>query len=151
MLDDLDRRLLRHWQADATLSPGELADLCAISAGKAARRIARMQEAGIVQGVSAVIDWAALGYSVEVSLRVTLDKTVARAFDEFLAAAREVPEVTEIQTFLGRVDVRLSIIARDMGDYQSIYRDRILTLPHIAEVEALMQIAQIKAVEALPL
>ena len=150
MLDDLDRRLLRHWQADASLSPRELAELCAISPGKAARRIARMEEAGIVQGVSAAIDWAALGYTVEVSLRITLDKTVARAFDEFLVAAREVPEVTEIQTFLGRVDVRLSIIARDMGDYQMIYRNRILTLPHIAEIEALMQIARIKVDEALP-
>ena len=47
--------------------------------------------------------------------------------------------------------VRLNIIARDMAHYQAIYRQRILTLPHIADIEALMQIAQIKAEEALPL
>lgn len=151
MLDDLDRRLLRQWQADASLSPGELAQLCGVSPSKAARRIARMQEDGIVAGVGAVIDWAALGYHVAVSLRITLDKTVARSFDDFIAAARSVPEVTEIQTFLGRVDVRLSIIARDMAHYQEIYRTRILTLPHIADIEALMQVAQIKNEEALPL
>ena len=40
---------------------------------------ARLQDAGIVKGVQATIDWAALGYAVEVSLRVTLDKTVGRA------------------------------------------------------------------------
>ena len=39
------------------------------------------------------------------------------------------PEVIEIQTFLGRVDVRLSMIARDMAHYQHIYRNKILTLP----------------------
>ena len=151
ILDDMDRRLLRHWQADATLAPAELAERCGLTAGKAARRIARMQEAGVIEGVSAVIDWTALGYSVEVSLRITLDKTVPRAFDDFLRAAREVPEVTEIQTFLGRVDVRLNIIARDMSHYQEIYRMQVLTLPHIADIEALMQIARIKAEEALPL
>ena len=151
ILDDTDRRLLRHWQADATLAPAELAELCGLTAGKAARRIARMQEAGVIEGVSSVIDWAALGYAVEVSLRITLDKTIARASDDFLIAAREVPEVTEIQTFLGRVDVRLNIIARDMSHYQDIYRRCILTLPHIADIEALMQIARIKAEEALPL
>lgn len=151
MLDDLDRKLLRQWQADASLSPGELADLCGVSAGKAARRLTRLQEVGVVDGVGAIIDWASLGYAVEVSLRVTLDKTQARAFDEFIAAARDVPEVIEIQTFLGRVDVRLNIIARDMSDYQEIYRDKILTLPHIADIEALMQVAQIKYEEALPL
>ena len=92
-----------------------------------------------------------LQYSVEVSLRFTLDKTQPRAFDEFLAAARLVPEVLEIQTFLGRVDVRLSVIARDMAQYQHIYRTRILTLPHIADIEALMHVARIKSDEALPI
>ena len=77
-------------------------------------------------------------------LRVTLDKTDPRAFDEFLAAARQVPEVLEIQTFLGRVDVRLLLVARDMAHYQQIYRSRVLTLPHIADIEALMQVATIK-------
>ena len=86
-----------------------------------------------------------------VSLRIRLEKSNPRAFDEFLAAAREVPEVLEIQTFLGRVDVRLVVIARDMGHYQSIYRDRILTLPHIAEIEALMQVAEIKMDARLPI
>lgn len=151
MLDDVDRRLLRHWQSDASLSPAELAERVGITSSKAARRLTRMQEIGVIEGISAVIDWAALGYAVEVSLRITLDKTQARAFDDFIEAARAVPEVTEIQTFLGRVDVRLNIIARDMPHYQDIYRRRVLTLPHIADIEALMQIAQIKDEEALPL
>ncbi|THF73332.1 MAG: Lrp/AsnC family transcriptional regulator [Sulfitobacter sp. SK025] len=151
MLDDIDRRILRHWQADAGLTPVDLADLVGLTAGKVARRIARMQEAGIVEGVGMVVDWAALGYTVEVSLRITLDKTQSNAFDKFLEAARKVAEVIEIQTFLGRVDVRLSIIARDMGHYQQIYRGGILTLPHIADIEALMHVARIKADEALPL
>ena len=151
MLSDMDRRLLRHWQADPSLSPAELAARAGMSPGKAARRIARMQENGTIEGLSAVVDWAALGYAVEVSLRITLNKTVSRAFDEFIDAARAVPEVTEIQTFLGRVDVRLNIIARDMAHYQDIYRRKVLTLPHIADIEALMQIARIKGEDALPL
>jgi Lrp/AsnC family transcriptional regulator len=62
-----------------------------------------------------------------------------------------VPEVVAIETFLGRVDVRLNVIARDMAHYQEVYRRRILTLPHIAELEALMLISTIKDAEALPL
>ena len=67
------------------------------------------------------------------------------------AEARNVPEVIEIQTFLGRVDLRLSVIARDMAHYQQIYRSAILTLPHIADIEALMHVARIKSDEGLPL
>ena len=99
----------------------------------------------------AVIDWRRLGYEVEVSLRFTLDKTYPRAFDEFLDQAREVPEVVGIETFLGRVDVRLNVIARDMAHWQEIYRARILTLPHISDIEALMLVSTIKETEALPL
>ncbi|EEX10327.1 transcriptional regulator, AsnC family [Ruegeria lacuscaerulensis ITI-1157] len=150
MLDDIDRRILRHFQADPSLSTAELAERCRISNGVCWRRIEKMQAAAIIQGQEAVIDWSALGYAVEVSLRVTLDKTQPRAFDEFTAAARKVPEVIEIQTFLGRVDVRLSVIARDMAHYQQVYRDRILTLPHIADIEALMHIARVKRDEVLP-
>ena len=105
----------------------------------------------MIEGVTAIVDWAALGYAVEVSLRVTLDKTQGNAFDEFLAEARKVPEVFEVQTFLGRVDARLSIIARDLPHYQQIYRSRILTLPHIADIEALMHVARIKTDRTLPL
>lgn len=151
MLDDIDRRILRQFQADPSLSTAELAERCAITPGTCWRRLEKMMASGVIQGQEAVIDWAALGYAVEVSLRFTLDKTQPRSFDDFLAAARLVPEVLEIQTFLGRVDVRLSVIARDMAHYQTLYRDRILTLPHIADIEALMHIARIKSDEALPL
>lgn len=151
MLDDLDSRILRQLQADPALTTAELAERCRITAATCWRRLERMQSSGIIAGQEAVIDWAALGYAVEVSLRVTLDKTRSRGFDEFIVAAREVPEVLEIQTFLGRVDLRLSIIARHMAHYQQVYRDRILTLPHIADIEALMLISRVKSDEALPI
>jgi len=49
------------------------------------------------------------------------------------------------------VDVRLSVIARDMGHYQQIYRSQILALPHMADIEALMTVATLYNDESLPL
>ena len=151
MLDDLDRRILRRMQFNPDQSIPDLADALGVTSSRLSRRLDRLREAGILRGIRAVIDWRALGFEVEVSLRVTLDKTQTRAFDDFIEAAREIAEVIEIQTFLGRVDVRLSVIARDMPHYQQIYRDKILALPHIADIEALMHVARIKAEESLPL
>lgn len=151
MLDDANRRLLRHFLADPDASSAELAGRVGMTSATLSRRLDRLREKGVIKGQHAEIAWSALGYEVEVSLRLTLEKTVPRAFDEFIEAAREVPEVTEIQTFLGRVDVRLVVIARDMGHYQEVYRERILTLPHIADIEALMTVAAVKIEEGLPL
>jgi len=150
-IDEQDRRLLRQLQAEPTQSAAALAERTGLTRAAAWRRLERLREAGVVRGVRGVIDWRALGYDVAVSLRLTLDKSQARVFDTVIAAARDIPEVIEIQTFLGRVDLRLSVIARDMPHYQELYRSRILTLPHIAEIEALMQVATIRETDALPL
>ena len=151
MPDPTDRRILRQLLADPAAANATLAERAGVTAASLWRRMERMREAGVLRGVQARIDWRAMGWAVEVSLRFTLDKTNPRAFDEFLAALREVPEVIEIQSFLGSVDWRASVIARDMAHWQQVYRDRILTLPHIAELDALMLVATIKDSEDLAL
>lgn len=150
MLDDESRAILRQYQTDPGLTIPELAERVRMTPARVARRLDRLVDDGVIQGQEVVIDWSALGYAVHVALRITLDKTLARAFDDFISAARQVPEVLEIQTFLGRVDVRLSLIAKDLADYQRVYRDQILTLPHIADIEALMTVSTVKKTEALP-
>lgn len=150
-LDDIDRRLLRLMQDDATLPTAEVAARAGLSAGACWRRIERMERDGVILGRRALIDYRALGYSVRVFLRIMLDKTRTNAFDRFLEAARAVPEVIAIQTLLGRVDVRLDIAARDLGHYQEIYRDRILALPHIAEIEPILVVSDLRDSERLPI
>lgn len=151
MLDDTDRRILRLLQTDPQIPVADLAEAARIAPATCYKRLDRLREDGVLRATRTVIDWRALGFAVEVSLRITLDKTQSRAFDEIMAAAREIPEVLEIQTFLGRVDLRLSVLARDMAHYQQVYRDRILALPHITDIEALMQVATLKDVRTLPI
>lgn len=150
-VDDVDRRLLRLMQEDGGLSTAALAERAGISPGPCWRRIARLERSGVIRGRSIEIDPRALGLEVRVFLRVTLDKTAANAFDTFLEAARAVPEVTDIQTLLGRVDVRMDVAARDLAHYREIYRTRILALPHLAEIEALMLVSELKSSDRLPI
>lgn len=151
MPDDTDRRILRHLLSDPDLPSDTLAQRAGVTAPTLFRRLDRLRTGGAIRATEARIDWRALGWEVEVSLRFTLDKTEPRAFDAFLAAARAVPEVIEIQSFLGSVDFRLSVIARDMAHWQQIYRERILTLPHVADSDALMLVSTVKDSAGLPL
>lgn len=149
--DDIDRRLLRILQDEPDLPTAELAARSGVSAGACWRRIERLERDGVILGRRIDIDPRALGYEVRVFLRVTLEKTAAHAFDEFLEAARRLPEIDGIQTLLGRVDIRMDVLARDLAHYQEIYRTRILALPHIAEIEALMLVSELKNSDRLPL
>jgi len=150
-IDDTDRRILRQLMAEPELSTPDLAARAGVTTATCWRRLEKLRERGVLTGQQAVLDWRALGFEVEVSLRFTLDKTQPRAFEEFIAEARTIPEVIEIQTFLGQVDLRLNLVARDMAHYQQVYRERILGLPHIADIEALMHVSVIKSAEGLPL
>lgn len=151
MPDTTDRRILRQLLADPDMPNAELAGRAGVTPASLWRRLERMRETGVIRATETRIDWRRLGYEVQVSLRFTLDKTDPRAFDDFIAAARLVAEVTEIQTFLGSVDLRLSVIARDMAHWQQVYRDSILTLPHVTDSDALMLVSVIKDVQELPL
>ena len=151
MSDTTDRRILRQLLADPAIPNPELAERAGVTPASLWRRLERMRETGVIRAIESRIDWRKLGYEVQVSLRFTLDKTEPRAFDDFMAAARKLPEVTEIQTFLGSVDLRLSVIARDMAHWQQLYRDSILTLPHVSDSDALMLVSTIKDVQELPI
>lgn len=151
MPDATDRRILRQLLADPDQPSARLAERAGVTPATLWRRLDKMRAGGTILGQQVLIDWRKLGYEVEVSLRFTLDKTNPRAFDEFTAAAREVPEVVEIQTFLGSVDFRLSVIARDMAHWQQLYRERILMLPHVEASDALMLVSTIKNSAELPL
>lgn len=150
-IDVIDKKILRLMQIDALLSVADIAEKVGVATASCWRRIGRMEKNGIIKSQISVIDPKALGLEVEVSLRITLDKTQTNAFDRFIEAARKVKEVNEIQTFLGRVDVRLNILARDMAHYQEIYRSQILLLPHISDIEALMVITNVMTKDGVPL
>ena len=151
MIDPTDTKLLKALQLDPTLSVSDLSKRAGVSPAVTARRLSALEQSGVIEGWSIDLDPKQLGYEVSVSLRITLDKTERTAFDAFIKAAQEVPEVDAIQTLLGRVDVRLNVLAKDLEDYQQIYRDKILTLPHVLDIEALMLVSEVKTSHVLPL
>ncbi len=151
MIDSQDRRILRLWQADPNRSRKDLAQDVGISLGALNRRVDRLRGDNVLGARRAVIDWGKLGYSVQVFLRITLDKTQSDAWGQFLKAARAVPEITVIETLVGRVDVRMDVMARDLEHYQEIYVEKILALPHLSDVESLMLISEIKNSAELPI
>lgn len=150
-IDDLDRKLLRLSQDNPDISISDLAQLAGMSTAPCWRRLEKLEKSGVIKGRRVEINYTALGYNVLVFLRITLDKTRANAMDEFVRDARLINEVETIQTLLGRVDVRMDIRARDLAHYQEIYKNQVLALPNILDIEALMLVSEIKNSERLPL
>lgn len=57
ILDDIDRDILRHLSADGRLSYTDLADWVSLSRVAVRRRIERMEDAGVIEGFTVVVNW----------------------------------------------------------------------------------------------
>lgn len=151
MMDDLDRRILRLWQNDPKASRKSLANALGITPSLLNRRIEKLKNEKTVRGIRARVNWKRLDESVCVFLRIILDKTSENALDRFLVEARKLDEIVVIETLLGRVDVRMDVVARDLAHFQEIYAQKILALPHIQDIESLLLLSEVKAGERLPI
>src|SRR5689334_19383130 len=69
-LDDTNRRLITALQEDARLSLAELGRRVGLSAPAVAERLTRLEQAGVIRGYRADVDPRALGYALDVVLRV---------------------------------------------------------------------------------
>ncbi|UWQ35634.1 Lrp/AsnC family transcriptional regulator (plasmid) [Leisingera sp. M527] len=69
VLDDLDRAVLATLVGDARISWKELASDVGVSSPTIRDRVRRLEDRGVIQGFSAEISPAALGYSLEAVVR----------------------------------------------------------------------------------
>jgi len=121
MLDAIDRLLLEALTRDARMSLKALAAHAGLSAPSAADRIKRLQERGIITGFTVEIDPAALGYALEVIVRIRPlpgNLHVVQKLIEDTAAITACDKVTGDDCFVARLH------ARSIGELDALL-DRI--------------------------
>jgi len=118
-IDELAAALLKELTEDPRLRTTELARRLGVSAPTVRERIARLEEAGVIQGYRVLIDPAALGLGVAAWVRLRPGPgQVSRIAD----LARRTPEVVECHRisgedcFLMRVQVRAIDALEDLLD-----------------------------------
>jgi len=116
--DEFDRAILRLLQLDAGLPQREIAERVNLSAPTVQRRIARMEKAGIIQRMVAVVDPGIMGFAITVIVEVTLvndrSKTVANAKKLFASA----PEVQQCYCVVGAAAFFLVLVVPSMEGYE---------------------------------
>ena len=135
-LDDIDRKILRALQQDATQSAGQLGRRFDLSQPATWRRIKRLEEAGAIAGRRLVLDREKLGFGVTVFLGVKLVAKGRVSLEDFERAVSAIREVQTVEHVLGLYDYRLRVVATDLSDFERVLRRRIMTLPGVGNVEA---------------
>ena len=149
-LDEIDIRLLAELEADADRPNVELARLVGLSPAATLNRVRRLKESGVIRRISAHLDSAAAGFSLQVYVLVTLARHEESAAHRFRATVQAQPQIIAADEVTGDVDALLSVVARDVADLQQVLV-RLSTRGGATRLVTLLRLQELKPPSPLPL
>ena len=149
-LDDVDRRIVRALQRDASQSHATLAESVGASPASVWRRVRNLERAGVLGANVRLADAALLGRSVNVLCQVRMSRQTmdARAEFEAFIGARE--EIVECYAMSGEWDYLLRIAVRDVADYDRFIMRGVLAHGSVANAASNFALRQVKYTTEIP-
>ena len=150
-LDETDLSILALLQDDGRMTNVDLANSVGLTAPPCLRRVKALETEGIIQGYHAVLDSAALGYTIMVFAMVSLKsqaETDLKAFEDHVAA---LPQVRECHMLNGEIDFILKVVAKDLQSFQSFLTTHLTSAPNVASVKTSLTIRTSKNAPGVPL
>lgn len=143
-MDPLDRRLLRHLQADCSQSAARLAEQCGTTESTALRRIRAMRKAGIIRSQVAVVDPAKAGRPLQMFVRVRLEREGGEGARRFVERIRNHPDVIQFFFVTGTSDYMMMLCVRTMEDYDRFLQENLVADPLVVLSDTNVVIRPIK-------
>ena len=150
-LDATDWRILRELQADGRITNVDLARKVGISAPPCLRRVRALEEAGIVQGFTALLNDKALGFDVTAFAMVGLHSQAEADLIAFEQLARSWAIVRDCYMLSGEIDFILRCVAPDLNTFQALIIDDLTAAPNVASVKTSLVIRASKHEPGAPL
>jgi Lrp/AsnC family transcriptional regulator len=150
MLDEMDVKILRIMQEDATKPVAEIGKAVGLSTTPCWRRIQKLEETGVIQRRVAVLDPKKVGAGVTVFVSIATNQHSLAWLERFHAVIVDFPEVVEFYRMSGQVDYLLRVVVPDIDAYDAFYK-RLISKIELSSVSSAFAMEQIKNTTALPL
>lgn len=150
-LDLFDRRILAALQRDGRMTSVALAELVHLSASQCARRVQRLEEAGIIRSYRAVLDPAALGLGVAGVVSLSLASHAKANIQEVHRQIAARPAIVECVAVTGEADYQLRVVARDLREFSALLMDAIVPMPGVSTMHSSIILDEVKPFAALPI
>ena len=150
MIDSQDERILLRLQQDGRRTNQQLASDVGMSNSACWRRVKSLEDTGIIQSYTAIVDRKAAGFATEAILHVSLDRHDAQFAGEFEDHVRTRAEVLDCFATTGDADYHLRVVVRDMDAYNHFLDEFMFRLPGVRHVRSNMVLKEIKTEVSLP-
>jgi len=135
-LDALDKAILTALLADGRQSQVELAERVPLSPTAIARRIKALEQAGVIEGYQARINRKALGLTMMVVVQISLESQSEELLAAFEKAAAAAPSIVSCYMMSGQDDYFITVLARDLADFERIHKQQLSRLPGVARLHS---------------
>ncbi|GAA2082973.1 Lrp/AsnC family transcriptional regulator [Aeromicrobium halocynthiae] len=123
ILDDVDRTIVRALQRDGRTSNHTLAQEAGIAASTCVVRLRSLRERGVLRGIHADVDPAALGLSLQAMIAVSLRPDRRAAVGDFATEVAARPYVVNAFYVSGSYDHLVHVAAADSEALREIVND----------------------------
>lgn len=144
-LDSFDRAILRVVQQDNKTPQRKIAEAVNLSAAAVQRRIAAMEDAGVIARNVALVDPDAFGQAITAIVEVQLRDERAATVDAAKALFRDTPDVQQCYFVTGGVSFVLVIVTRDMRSYEALTRRLFAENDVVERYRTLIALDRVKA------
>ncbi len=145
-VDDVDRTLLRALVSDGTQSNRDLADAADISPATVNRRLKRMEEDGVLLGISALVDAEAVGWGLTVIVGLRIEKGHLRQVQEGIAKD---PRVFAVYDVTGEWDGMVLARCHDRRDLDDLAKTT-LSSHHIQRTNTMVVLKTVAEKSIVP-
>jgi Lrp/AsnC family transcriptional regulator, leucine-responsive regulatory protein len=136
-LDHIDRKIIAAMSRNARATHVELSEEIGLTPTAIARRVRAMEEEGVIVSYHAVLGLKKLGLSTTVLTRITLETQNEVATTKFEEAIESCHSVVRCFLMTGsNVDYMLTILARDVEDFESIFKTQLSRLPGVSRIDS---------------
>ncbi|MCB1481264.1 MAG: Lrp/AsnC family transcriptional regulator [Rhodobiaceae bacterium] len=143
-MDRIDIRILSILQKDGQVSMARLSEQVGLSLSACHRRVKLLEADGKISHYAAHLDRKAVGLEIQVFIEVKLISQRSDDIEAFERAIRDMPEVLECHLISGEFDYLIRVAARDTGDYENLYRKRLMLIPSVAQMKTLLCLSAVK-------
>lgn len=149
-MDEKDHQILRELQKDGRLSNAELADRVALSPSPCLRRVRQLEDAGVIEGYTAIVNQKACGVPLTVFVQIRLDRHSTEAAQIFERAIATIDEIMDCYLMTGETDYILRVVAQSLEAYESFVRNRLHPIPNIGSINTSFAYGVVKHSRCLP-
>ena len=150
-LDEFDRSILAVLRDNGRASNVEIAQKVGLSEAPCSRRVRRLEDAGVIEGYTALLNPDAIGLGFRAYVTLVLDYITGSTAQQFIDRIAEIPEVVSCYIVSGGYDAILYVTAADSRAYSEIVFYKLRQIPGVKDVRSSFVMKTIKETAGLPL